>query len=74
MMEDTLLHSVAFFHVASLLTTGQKIGGAQLKSSRAGQQNIFFIFQPDFNMQQNILLYSGMIMPNILVYTQFFVA
>ena len=48
---NTLLHFVAFFHVASLLTTGQKIGGAQLKSSRAGQQNIFFIFQPDFNIE-----------------------
>ena len=64
-----LLHFVAFFHVASLLSTGvdsEKVGvdnekaleltnstvfhrGRQQKSSRAGQQNIFFIFQPDFN-------------------------
>ena len=25
--------------------------GRQQKSSRAGQQNIFFIFQPDFNVE-----------------------
>ena len=25
--------------------------GRQQKSSRAGQQNIFFIFQPDFNLE-----------------------
>ena len=64
-----LLHFVAFFHVASLFSTGvdnKKVGvdnekaleltnstvfhrGRQQKSSRAGQQNNFFIFQPDFN-------------------------
>ena len=64
-----LLHFVAFFHVASLFSTGvdnKKLGvdnekaleltnstvfhrGRQQKSSRAGQQNIFFIFEPDFN-------------------------
>ena len=64
-----LLHFVAFFHVASLFSTGvdnKKVGvdnekaleltnstvfhrGRQQKSSRAGQQNIFFIFEPDFN-------------------------
>jgi hypothetical protein len=95
-----LLHFVAFFHVASLFSTGvdnEKGGvdnekaleltnstvfhrGRQWKSSRAGQQNTFFIFQPDFNveynpkMPQNILLHSGMITPNILVETKFFVA
>ena len=66
-----LLHFVAFFHVASLFSTGvdnKKVGvdnekaleltnstvfhrGRQQKSSRAGQQNIFFIFQPDFNVE-----------------------
>jgi len=59
-----LLHFVAFFHVASLFSTGvdnKKVGvdnekaleltnstvfhrGRQQKSSRAGQQNNFFIF------------------------------
>ena len=64
-----LLYFVAFFHVASLFSTGvdnKKVGvdnekaleltnstvfhrGRQQKSSRAGQQNNFFIFQPDFS-------------------------
>ena len=83
----SLLHFVAFFHVASLFSKGvdnKKDGvdnenaleltnstvfhrGRQWKSSRAGQQNNFFTFQPDFNienhpkMQQNILLHSSMI-------------
>ena len=63
----SLLHFVAFFHVASLFSTGvenKKVGvdnkkaleltnstvfhrGRQQKSSRAGQQNNFFIFQPE---------------------------
>ena len=67
--KNYLLHFVAFFHVASLFSTGvdnKKVGvdnekaleltnstvfhrGRQQKSSRAGQQNIFFIFEPDFN-------------------------
>ena len=66
-----MLHFVAFFHVASLLSTGvhnEKVvvdnentldlnnstafhRGRQWKSSRAGQQNIFFIFQPDFKIE-----------------------
>ena len=59
-----LLHFVAFFHLASLFSTGvdnEKAleltnstvfhRGRQWKSSRAGQQNIFFIFQPDFNVE-----------------------
>ena len=66
-----LLHFIAFFHVASLLSTGvdnEKVGvdnkkaleltnstvfhrGRQRKSSRAGQQNSFFIFQSDFNIE-----------------------
>ena len=72
-----LLHFVAFFQCSfTVVYRGRqrKSGGRQWKSSRAGQQNIFFIFQPDFNieiyhpkMQQNILLHSGMITPNILV-------
>ena len=64
-----MLHYVAFFQVASLLSPGvhnEKVEvdnekaleltnstvfhrGRQQKSSRAGQQNIFFIFEPDFN-------------------------
>ena len=60
--QNNLLHFVAFFHVASLFSTGvdnKKVGvdnekaleltnstvfhrGRQQKSSRAGQQNIFF--------------------------------
>ena len=60
--EGNLLHFVAFFHVASLFSTGvdnKKVGvdnekaleltnstvfhrGRQQKSSRTGQQNIFF--------------------------------
>ena len=64
-----LLHFVAFFHVASLFSTGvdnKKVGvdnkkaleltnstvfhrGRQRKSSRAGKQNNFFIFQPAIN-------------------------
>ena len=59
-----LLHFVAFFHVASLFSTrvdNEKAleltnstvfhRGRQQKSSRAGQQNIFFKFQPDFNLE-----------------------
>ena len=59
-----LLHFVAFFHVASLFSTGVDIEkdieltnstvfhrGRQRKSSRAGQQNNFFTFQPDFNVE-----------------------
>ena len=66
-----LLHFVAFFHVASLISTevdNRKVEvdnkkaleltnstvfhrSRQWKSSRAGQQNIFFIFQPDFNVE-----------------------
>ena len=66
-----MLHFVAFFHVASLFSTGvdnKKVGvdnekaleltnstvfhrGRQQKSSRAGQQNILFIFHPDFNVE-----------------------
>ena len=55
--KESLLHFVAFFHVASLLSTGvdkEKAleltnstvfhRGRQWKSSRAGQQNIFFSY------------------------------
>ena len=57
-----MLHFVAFFHVASLFSTGVNNEkaleltnstvfhrGRQQKSTRAGQQNNFFIFKPDFN-------------------------
>ena len=57
-----LLQFVAFFHVASLFSTrvdNEKAleltnstvfhRGRQQKSTRAGQQNNFFIFQPDFS-------------------------
>ena len=52
----SLLHFVAFFHVDSLFYKGvdtrqQKSGDRQWKSSRAGQQNIIFILQPDFNVK-----------------------
>ena len=67
----SLLHFVAFFHVASLFSTGvdnKKVGvdnenaleltnstvfhrGRQRKSSRAGKQNNFFIFQPAINKE-----------------------
>ena len=57
-----LLHFVAFFHVAcSLFSMGvdnKKVGvdnekALELTNSneKAGQQNIFFIFQPDFNVE-----------------------
>ena len=59
-----LLHFVAFFHVASLLFTGVDNvkaleltnntvfhRGRQRKSSRAGKQNNFFIFQPAINKE-----------------------
>ena len=59
-----LLHFVVLFHVASLFSTGvdnEKAleltistvfhRGRQWKSSRAGQQNISFIFQPDLNIE-----------------------
>ena len=59
-----LLHFVAFFHVASLFSTGvdnEKAleltnrtvfhRGRQQRSSRAGKQNIFSIFQPDFYLE-----------------------
>ena len=65
------MHFVAFFHVASLFSTGvdiEKVGvdnekaleltnravfhrGRQRKSSRAGKQNNFFIFQPAINKE-----------------------
>ena len=69
--QNPLLHFVAFFHVASLFSTGvdnKKVGvdnekalevtnstvfhrGRQRKSSRAGKQNNFFIFQPAINKE-----------------------
>ena len=66
-----LLHFVAIFHVATLLSTGVDNEKVEVdnekaleltnstvsirvdnkKSSRAGQQNIFLIFQPDCNIE-----------------------
>ena len=82
-----LLHFVAFFHVASLFSTGvdnETVGvdnekaleltnstifhrGRQQKSSRAGQQNNFFIFQPDFNVE--ISPKNATKHPGIMAYT-----
>ena len=57
------MHFVTFFHVASLFSTGidnKKVGvdnekALELTNStvfhRGGQQNNFFIFQPDFNVE-----------------------
>ena len=71
---NLLLLFVAFFYVASLLSTGvdnEKVGVDNEKALELEKQNVVvFIFQPDFNieiriipkMQQNILLHSGMIM------------
>ena len=69
--QASLLHFVAFFHVASLFlyrVDNRKVGvdnkkaleltnstvfhrGRQRKSSRAGKQNNFFIFQPAINKE-----------------------
>ena len=82
-----MLHFVTFFQVASLFSIrvdnykGLELDnstvfhrGRQQKSSRAGQQNNFFIFWPHFSikkitekMQQIILLHSSMIKPDTLV-------
>ena len=94
--EFDLLHFVAFFHVASLLSTGkdnEKVGvdnekaleltnstvfhrGGQWKSSRAGQQNIFFNKEilPKNATKHPLALCSGISKPKILVTTWFFVA
>ena len=48
-----LLHFVAFFHVASLLSTGvdkEKMGVDNEKALELDNR-IFFIFQPDFNIE-----------------------
>ena len=59
-----MLHFVAFFHVASLLSTRIEKEKVRVDNEKAvaalffhrvdnekGQQNIFFIFQPDFNIK-----------------------
>jgi hypothetical protein len=48
--KQSLLHFVAFFHIASLLSTGvdnKKVGVDNEKALEL----IFFIFQPDFNIE-----------------------
>ena len=71
-----MLHFVAFFHVASLFSTGvdnKKVGVDNEKALELDNRTFFFIFHPDFNVEislknaTNILLHSGMITPNILV-------
>ena len=88
-----LLHFVAFFHVASLFSTGadnKKVGvenekaleltntlfsiGVDNEKGLELDNRIFFSYFSLISkwkihpkMQQNILLHSGMIMPNILV-------
>ena len=57
------MHFVAFFHVASLLSTGvdnEKVGVDNEKALEL-DTNIFFIFQPDFNIEispENATKYS----------------
>ena len=49
-----LLHFVAFFHVASLLSTGvdnKKVGVDYKKALELDNRIFFFIFQPDFNLE-----------------------
>ena len=49
-----LLHFVAFFHVASLLSTGvdnEKVGVDNEKAVELKNRIFFFIFQPDFNIE-----------------------
>ena len=53
MWQVILLHFVVFFPCSiTVVHRGKrKSGGRQWKSSRAGKQNFFFIFQPDFNIE-----------------------
>ena len=49
-----LLHFVAFFHVASLFSTGvdnQKVGVDNEKALELDNRIFFFVFQPDFNIE-----------------------
>jgi hypothetical protein len=66
-----LLHFVAFFHVASLLSTGVEIKKVGVDNEKALEldNRIFSYFSLKYQqkMQQNILLDSGMSTPNILV-------
>ena len=51
---STLLHFVAFFHIASLFSTGldnAKVGVDNEKAQELDNRIIFFIFQPDFNVE-----------------------
>ena len=50
-----LLHFVAFFHVASLFSTGvdnKKVGVENEKALELDNRVIFLIFQPDYNITQ----------------------
>ena len=75
-LKGLLLHFVAFFHVASLFSTGvenKKVGVDNKKALELENRTIFSYFSLLLikkyhpKMQQNILLHSGMITPNILV-------
>ena len=49
-----MLHFVAFFHVASLFSTGvanEKVGVYNEKAVELDNRIFFFIFQPDFNAE-----------------------
>ena len=53
-MRRNLLHFVAFFHVASLFSTGvdsKKVGVDNEKALELDNRIFFFIFQPDFNVE-----------------------
>ena len=71
-----LLHFVAFFHVASLFSTGvdNKKGGVDNEKALELDNRIIFSYfslilvkKYHLKMQQNILLHSGMITTNIVV-------
>ena len=52
MSSENLLHFVAFFHVASLLSTGvdnEKVRVNNEKALELDNRIFFFIFLPDFN-------------------------
>ena len=52
-MVSTLLHFVAFFHVASLFSTGVDNKKVRIDNEKALEldNRIVFIFQPDFNVE-----------------------
>ena len=73
---EFLLHFVAFFPGSlTVFHKGRQLksGGRQLKSSKAGQQNNFFMYWPHFSIKKmtqkcyNTSCRSSMINPDILV-------